>query len=143
VSTLAGLAYQGKGPSTYEPYTFTTLAGYSGYGSGDGTGSDARFAGASGVAVDNSGNVYVADSNNNTIRKGHPALRIPNSGFQAGQFGFSLTGRAGQSSVVEISTDLLSWLPLWTNTFAGALQFSDSQIGVSSNRFYRSVSPAQ
>jgi hypothetical protein len=51
--------------------TFAGLAGKS--GSVDGTGSDARFAGPSGVAVDNTGNVYVADSFNNTIRKVTPA----------------------------------------------------------------------
>jgi hypothetical protein len=48
----------------------TTLAGTADTpGSTDGTGSDARFASPVGVAVDNSGNVYVADTDNNTIRK--------------------------------------------------------------------------
>jgi len=48
----------------------TTIAGSAGQtGSADGTGSAARFYGPSGVAVDGSGNVYVAESNNNTIRK--------------------------------------------------------------------------
>jgi streptogramin lyase len=52
----------------------TTLAGTAGsYGSADGTGSAARFWGPSGVAVDGSGNVYVADTSNNTIRKITPA----------------------------------------------------------------------
>jgi D-alanyl-D-alanine dipeptidase len=48
--------------------TFTTFAG-SGPGSDDGTGSAARFNSPLGVATDNSGNVYVADSGNHTIRK--------------------------------------------------------------------------
>ncbi len=48
----------------------TTLAGLAGSNSyADGTGSDARFSLPSGVAVDASGNVYVADTFNNTIRK--------------------------------------------------------------------------
>src|SRR5206468_1329426 len=52
----------------------TTLAGLAGsYGSADGTGSAARFYGPSGVAVDNAGNVYVADAGNHTIRKATPA----------------------------------------------------------------------
>jgi hypothetical protein len=48
----------------------TTIAGTAGVtGSTDGTGSAARFYFPSGVAVDTSGNVFVADSVNSTIRK--------------------------------------------------------------------------
>ena len=51
----------------------TTLAGSSGdSGSTDGTGSSARFNHPLGVAVDSAGNVYVADTTNNTIRKVTP-----------------------------------------------------------------------
>ena len=47
-----------------------TLAGYPGItGTADGMGSDARFHGPREIAVDGSGNVYVADANNGTIRK--------------------------------------------------------------------------
>lgn len=53
----------------------TTIAGVPGQsGSFDGTGSDARFDQPEGIAVDSQGNVYVADSVNNSIRKGYPAL---------------------------------------------------------------------
>jgi NHL repeat len=63
VTTLGGVA--GRLP---------LAGGWESYGgSADGTGSDARFAGPSGVAVDGAGNVYVADSGNNTIRLGRPA----------------------------------------------------------------------
>lgn len=48
----------------------TTLAGLArNGGSGDGTGSNARFFQPAGVAVDGAGNVYVADAGNFTIRK--------------------------------------------------------------------------
>ncbi len=48
----------------------TTLAGLTGtFGSADGTGPAARFHSPLGVAADATGNVYVADSSNQTIRK--------------------------------------------------------------------------
>src|ERR1019366_703568 len=51
----------------------TTLAGSAvNSGSTDGTGSDARFYICWGVAVDGAGNVFVADSGNNAIRKVTP-----------------------------------------------------------------------
>jgi uncharacterized protein YjiK len=52
----------------------TTLAGIAGtLGSADGTGADARFGEPFGVTVDSAGNVYVADTDNNTLRKITPA----------------------------------------------------------------------
>src|SRR5207248_2575455 len=52
----------------------TTLAGLAGItGSADGTGSAARFSNPDGVATDPSGNVYVADTFNHTIRQITPA----------------------------------------------------------------------
>src|SRR6266699_3180554 len=71
LQTMIGLGLtviQSPAQSTYEPYTFTTLAG-TGPGSADGTGRDARFNSPTGVAVDSAGNVYVADNSDYTIRK--------------------------------------------------------------------------
>ena len=52
----------------------TTLAGTPfTYGSADGTGAAAQFFGPGGIAVDLTGNVYVADAGNHTIRKMDPA----------------------------------------------------------------------
>ena len=54
--------------------TVTTLAGQAGFwGSADGSGPAARFYWPSGIARDFAGNLYVADSENNTIRKITPA----------------------------------------------------------------------
>ena len=73
----AGTVYVGEGGglgNTIRKITpagvVSTLAGLAGsFGSADGTGSAARFSGPVGVAVDAVGNVYVADANNDTIRK--------------------------------------------------------------------------
>lgn len=46
-----------------------TLAGNGTLGSADGTGAGARFNAPEGIAVDSAGNVYVADTQNNLIRK--------------------------------------------------------------------------
>ena len=47
----------------------STLAGMAGvFGSGNGTGAAARFRNPAGVAVDAAGAVYVADTDNQTIR---------------------------------------------------------------------------
>lgn len=51
----------------------TTLAGNGSIGNADGAGTAASFYYPAGVAVDAAGNVYVADANNNLIRKITPA----------------------------------------------------------------------
>ncbi len=53
--------------------TVSALAGATSIGAADGNGSSARFFDPEGVAVDRSGNVYVADTGNHTIRKITPA----------------------------------------------------------------------
>ena len=123
-------------------WVVTTLGGMAGiFGTANGTGSAARFSNPNGMAVDSAGNLYVADFYFNTIRKGYAPPKILNFGFIGGQFRFDLTGPPGLSVIVEASPDLLSWLPIWTNTFTNTLNFSDPQSGVSFNRFYRAHLP--
>jgi hypothetical protein len=78
-----------------EAYTFTTIAGYPGFGSADGA--DAQFNYPTGVAVDGAGNVYVADTDNDTIRKITPAGLASTLAGLAGNVGDSDgTGSAAQ-----------------------------------------------
>jgi sugar lactone lactonase YvrE len=70
--------------------TVTTLAGVAGQtGSGDGAGGSARFNGPYAVAVDASGNVYVADYFNATIRKINASNTVSTLAGTAGQMGFA------------------------------------------------------
>lgn len=75
----------------------STLAGLAGAsGSADGTGNAARFNTPSGVAVDAAGNVYVADTSNQTLRKISPAGAVSTLAGQAGNPG-SADGTGNQA----------------------------------------------
>src|SRR5207247_866169 len=63
-------AAHSRAQSIYTPYAFTNFAGMIGLcATNDGTGTAASFCIPFGVAVDSAGNVYVADSAADTIRK--------------------------------------------------------------------------
>ncbi len=56
-------------------------------GSADGSGADASFRSPSGIAIDNAGNLYVADMGNNTIRKISPDHSVSTLAGLAGSSG--------------------------------------------------------
>src|SRR5256885_2274817 len=69
-------------------YLWSNFAGNpGGPGDADGTGNAPRFSSPTGVAVDGSGNVYVADTGNNTIRKVTSAGEVTTLAGLAGTFG--------------------------------------------------------
>jgi hypothetical protein len=62
-------------------------------------------------------------------------------GFDSGQFGLNLIGSAGQTLVLEGSSDLIHWSALVTNTLStGSFHFKDSDSTNLSARFYRARS---
>src|ERR1051325_656413 len=76
--------------SSYEPFTFSSFAGRaSGPGSADGNGANARSFLPIGITIDSGGNVFVADSENFTIRKISPAGDVTTFAGQAGSQGSS------------------------------------------------------
>jgi sugar lactone lactonase YvrE len=126
----------------------TTLGGLLGLqGDTDATGINARFNLPDGVAVDSNGVVYVADEDNMTIRQGAlfvvpPVIVITSLSFSGNQFEFNLTGPAGQTVVVQESTNLINWVSLWTNTLgSNGISFLDPRIGRFSDSFYRALTP--
>jgi len=63
-------------------------------------------------------------------------------GITNGHFGFNVQGQAGQVVVIEVSTNLVDWMPLQTNILSGApWYFSDPDITLFTKRFYRAVTP--
>jgi hypothetical protein len=89
----------------------TTLAGTAGaWGSTDGTGAAARFFYPTSVDMDASGNVYVADTYNNTLRKITAAGVVTTVVGKAGSQGFvpgALPGVIGYTSGLAISGSTL------------------------------------
>lgn len=67
-----------------------------------------------------------------------PGSGITGIGVQNQQFGFTLTGSDGQVLVVDVSADLIQWLPVQTNVIAGnPVTFVDPQSVNHVERFYR------
>ena len=63
-------------------------------------------------------------------------------GMSGGMFGFNVGGPLGQVVVVEISTNLVNWLPLQTNVCgAEPFFFNDADTSQFAQRFYRAVAP--
>src|SRR6266508_1760997 len=107
----------------------TTLAGTAGsVGSADGAGAAASFNFPSGVATDSASNVYVADTNNSTIRKITPAGVVSTLAGTAGLTGSTdATGAAARFNFPDgVATDS-----------AGNVHVADT-----SNHTIRTVTPA-
>jgi uncharacterized repeat protein (TIGR03803 family) len=67
------------------------------------------------------------------------ALTVQGSGsFVSNEFGFNLSAMAGQTVLIEASTNLTSWTPLLTNRLlTGCFYFKDCDSTNFAQRFYR------
>jgi sugar lactone lactonase YvrE len=109
-NVFGGTASSNAVVSVIPPYGFTTFAGTPGAsGSTDATGAAARFWGPHGVAMDSSGNLYVADTINSTVRRMTPAGAVTTFAGTAVQFGSTdATGAAAKfNSPYGIAVDAM------------------------------------
>jgi hypothetical protein len=123
-ANLAGLYFQGNAPFAFTPgfVGATNAVAYYLYGT---AGWSSTFAGIPAVLL------------NPPVPTGSP-----NFGVQNNQFGFDISGHAGQVIVVEATTNLFPplWLPIWTNTITnGSAYFSDPQWTNYPGRYYRAM----
>jgi len=75
------------------------------------------------------------------VMLGAPAPQVGASGgaaFAAGSFSFPIDGVTNQTVIVEASSNLVQWQPVWTNTLTVAsTNFSDQAWSNYPSRFYR------
>jgi len=111
-------------------------------GSANGTNSAARFAHPVGVAPDSAGNVYVVDSDNDTIRKGVPLPLFQSVTPVNGSLELIVNAFPGQTVQLQYSSDLAS--ATWTNlgspitATSGTISVTDTP-GPDQRRFYRVI----
>jgi len=73
------------------------------------------------------------------LSRDFPLTLVPVGMDNTGTFQMILQVPTPQYCVVEASTDLNQWLPIFTNTAAGLVEFRDVQSSAFSHRFYRIV----
>jgi hypothetical protein len=89
------------------------------------------------TAVNGAARPYLARLRSDGTR---PAFAAP-TWLANGEIALKLFGNVGNTYLVESSTDLLNWTPVWTNTFIGtSWEWTEAET-TSGQRFYRAVVP--
>ena len=123
-------------------WVVTTIAGSVGVlGSDDGVGSSALFYWPYGIAVDSTGNLYVADYGNDRVTKGTPFFRFQTSAgsprISDGFFQMRVSGPFGSNAIVEASANLQAWTPLRTNALPPDGLNLSVPLGADQSHFFR------
>jgi serine/threonine protein kinase len=120
-------------PATASRWTVSILAGQAGVaGSQDGAGTNARFRAPGGLAVDGAGNLYVADTGNNTIRKISPPGGVT-----------TLAGLAGShGSLDDLDNQPASMARFWAPFGIAVDRLGNVYVAEVANSAIRKISPA-
>jgi len=125
-------------------YDCTSLTNVTFLGNAPGLGIDVFTGVAAGATV----YYYYGNSGWSSTYGGLPTVELdaPNPpqigngsiGVSSGNFSFTVTGVTNQTIIVEASTNLVNWQPVWTNTLSGTNAiFTDPQWTNYSSRFYQ------
>ncbi len=85
---------------------------------------------------DNSASATVA------VGSGAPPRLMATSVGNNGVFQFTVTNAPGQTTIVQASTNLVTWIPIYTNTVGGTYVFPDANATNYPIRFYRVIAPS-
>ncbi len=147
ISLVSGLAVAYTSPGTNGLLSFKPVTNAVGTTTitvtvNDGSKANAYFSQKFDVTV--SSNIVVVASVANSARASAKPLpaALPTATLAAaphnpGEFVVNLSGVKDQQYIIEASTDLVNWTPVYTNT--APFSFTDTQAGHFSQRYYRSV----
>src|SRR5262249_29742559 len=121
----------------------TTIAGIPGiYGCEDGVGSAARFYYPGSIAADPFGNIYAADTLNNSIRKAIPVPQLTSPASLApAQFQFTFASVTGTNYGIQYAKLLTNWTSMGTVIGTGGQVNVVDTNAVDPSRVYRVVIP--